>query len=123
MKIIFAMLIFLISSRLFSADIDEMEKLYSCYSIRNIEVIVDYEKIQWSPQDPFVKVCAFTILVTNNNIHSIYSTRRWRSTAYCKKFINEWKNLKKLEDRKVCIAGFLSTPEEKNDKDILEEVG
>jgi hypothetical protein len=123
MKFSFTLLIFVLSCNIYSTEIDEIDKLYACYPIKNIEIIIDYEKAQFSSQEPYIEVCAFTLYVNFNKIQRIYSTRKWRSTSYCKIFMNEWRNLKKDENREVCIAGYLSLTEKQNDKDMYEETG
>ncbi len=114
----------LISFNLFSTTPDEIEKLYKCFSIKDINLSLEYEQVQWSPNDRPQKMCIFSFDVTSNATHNIYLARRWRSLDYCKKLSNEWNNQKK-QDRKVCIAGYISHPEKKNvkGKEILESIG
>lgn len=124
MKTIVGILTLLISFNLFSTTSDEIENLYECISIRDIQISLEYEQVQWSPNDKPQRMCIFSFNVTSNGVHNIYLTRRWRSPDYCKKLISEWSHLKK-RDRKVCIAGYLSYPEKKKvgGKEIAEAIG
>ncbi len=104
-----------------SADKD-IEQLYSCFAAKDIKVTAGYDKIQWGLNDPFMKVCLLSFEVTSEGIHREYTTRRWRSPAYCKKFTSDWKDIKR-KNQKVCIAGYLSNPEKQKDKKNLEQIG
>lgn len=112
MKIVFTFLSLLLPFHLLSFDQNQIDKLYECFPNKNIKINLEYDRIQWTPRDRPQSVCSFSFHLTHNGVYSIYLTRRWHSPAYCKKFINEWK-LFENDDRKVCIAGYISYPEKK----------
>ncbi len=104
---------------------DEIKKeMYACFRMKEIKVNVDYDRIQWSPSESFTDVCLFGLRVFSGNEQYTYLTRRWRSPAYCKKFMKEWGKLKK-ENKTVCIAAYLSAPEKVKyqGKEVLEKSG
>lgn len=126
MTILISMILFFSLNSLAGGKKNEefTKEMYTCFNIREIEVNVEYDRIQWSPNEKFTDVCIFGLHISSNDLHYHYSTRRWRSPAYCKKFIKEWKELKKGK-RKVCISSYLSSPEKTKykGKEVLEQSG
>jgi hypothetical protein len=101
-----------------------IDEMYRCFNIKKVAINLEYDRIQWSLNEGFTDVCLFSFHVSSNNIYYQYLNRRWRSPLYCKKFMDEWSNLKK-EDRKICIAAYLSDPEKikHKGKDLLKQSG
>jgi hypothetical protein len=128
MKTILLLFTLFISSSLTAGENDNEFKIknemFVCFNIKEIKINLEYDRIQWSPNESFTYVCSFSLHVSSNNVYFQYLTRRWRSPAYCKKFMKEWKELKK-ENKKVCIAAYISYPEKAKykGKEVWEQSG
>ncbi len=123
---IFIIILVLSKSLTLHAEIseDELKKLTKCYDLKNVTIDVEYDKIQWSPNDEFVNVCSFSLEIFTKNSLYVYLTRRWRSPNYCKRFLNEWNEIKK-KNKEICVAGHISHPEKTKfkNKEVLKEIG
>lgn len=125
MKIIFLLITLLISLSTLGTEkkLDKFKNMYTCFDIKRIEVSVEYDRVQWISED-FVDVCELSLRVNSSPHAYSYLTRNWRSPAYCKKFMKDWKKLKK-GNKKICIAAYLSSPEKRKykGKEISEQSG
>lgn len=102
---------------------DIPEKSFKCFNHKLVEIDFEYDRIL-TDNNIFVDVCDIGLTVMSVNQKYRYLTRNWRSPSYCKKIKKDWDALKK-ENRSVCIASYLSSPEKKtiNGKKILESSG
>ena len=111
MKTMLLLFTLFISSSLIAGENDNefkiKDEMFVCFNIKEIEINLEYDRIQWSPNESFTYVCSFSLHVSSN-----------------KKFMKEWKELKK-ESKKVCIAAYLSYPEKAKykGKEVLEQSG
>lgn len=93
----------------FAASDDEVKDMYLCFKIQLIKAEVHYDRVRW-PDNDFTDVCSISLTIDATNPSYFYYSRKWRAPDLCKKFTKDWNDLKK-ENKKVCIAARLDSPE------------
>lgn len=121
MKNIILMILLCTSSiRALAGNDDEFKESYICFKTNLIKVNIHYERAPW-PDSSLTDVCSIglSIIVTKPSYH--YYSRGWRYPDLCRKFVQDWNELKK-ENKKVCIAARLDLPKkvQRNGKTFLE---
>ncbi len=125
MKTVFSFITFIVclSVSKETKEPDKFKDMYTCFDIKQVEAIVEYDNVQWISEEG-VDVCDLGFRISSSPHSYSYSTRNWRSPLYCKKFMKEWEKLKKGNE-KVCIAAYLFSPEKRKYKgnEISEKSG
>lgn len=100
---------------------DEFKGSYICFKVSLIKANANYERVRW-PSSSLTDVCSINLSVNSTKPSYYYYSRGWRDPDLCRKFMKEWNEITK-ENRKVCIAARLDSPEkvqQKNRKEFLE---
>jgi hypothetical protein len=119
-KLVSTIFILMISFGAFAASDNDFKDMYLCFRAPLVKVKAHYDSVRW-PDSDFANVCSLSLTIDATNPSYFYYSRKWRDPDLCKKFVKNWNNLKN-ENKKVCIAARLGSPEkvQRNGNELLE---